>query len=147
MSVTTTQALSIQLRHTLLCNIVQSFSDTFSQTNALWSLRQMEQELYDMYHENQDLYLIRLERFVHMFVAGLNPDKLSLFCKKYITEPEEKTDKLKTPSTPSVNGACFLKCSKCKSTDIIWNARQTRSGDEGMTIFCTCSGCETRWRM
>jgi len=41
----------------------------------------------------------------------------------------------------------FLRCRKCKSTNIEFNQKQTRSGDEGMTSFCTCKACGTTWKM
>jgi transcription elongation factor S-II len=41
----------------------------------------------------------------------------------------------------------FLRCRRCKSTRIQFNQKQTRSGDEGMTSFCTCQDCHTTWKM
>lgn len=40
-----------------------------------------------------------------------------------------------------------LKCSRCGSTDIAWEQKQTRGADEAMTVFCTCSKCSRRWTM
>ncbi len=41
----------------------------------------------------------------------------------------------------------FLVCKKCKSTDVGFNQKQTRSGDEGMTSFCRCNACSHTWTM
>lgn len=41
----------------------------------------------------------------------------------------------------------FLRCRKCKSTDVGFNQKQTRAGDEGMTSFCRCNQCGTTWKM
>jgi hypothetical protein len=40
-----------------------------------------------------------------------------------------------------------VRCSKCGSTDIQFEIGQTRSADEGSTVFCLCSQCHKRWRM
>jgi DNA-directed RNA polymerase subunit M/transcription elongation factor TFIIS len=40
-----------------------------------------------------------------------------------------------------------LRCKKCGSNDISHEFLQTRSADEGTTIFCTCTKCKKRWKM
>lgn len=40
-----------------------------------------------------------------------------------------------------------LRCSKCGSDCVSVQQKQTRSADEGMTIFCSCDGCGVQWRM
>lgn len=42
-----------------------------------------------------------------------------------------------------------LRCKQCKSNDIKLEFLQTRSADEGTTIFCTCNNvlCKKRWKM
>lgn len=40
-----------------------------------------------------------------------------------------------------------LRCKKCQSNDITLEFLQTRSADEGTTIFCTCTRCQKRWKM
>lgn len=40
-----------------------------------------------------------------------------------------------------------VRCKKCGSNDITHEFLQTRSADEGTTIFCTCTGCKKRWKM
>ena len=37
-------------------------------------------------------------------------------------------------------------CGKCKSNQIEFYQKQTRSGDEGMTIFYSCTKCGKNWR-
>ena len=39
------------------------------------------------------------------------------------------------------------RCSKCKSSDISFDFLQTRSADEGTTVYCTCTSCGKRWKM
>jgi DNA-directed RNA polymerase subunit M/transcription elongation factor TFIIS len=41
----------------------------------------------------------------------------------------------------------LLKCTRCLSTNVIWDQRQTRSADEGMTIIAKCLHCNNAWSM
>jgi transcription elongation factor S-II len=41
----------------------------------------------------------------------------------------------------------FLNCKRCKSSSISFKQQQTRSADEAMTVFCTCTTCGLRWKM
>lgn len=40
-----------------------------------------------------------------------------------------------------------LRCNRCHSHDVQVEQKQTRSADEGMTIFCECRKCGLRWKM
>jgi len=40
-----------------------------------------------------------------------------------------------------------VKCARCGSTDISFEFSQTRSADEGTTVFCYCTKCSKRWKM
>lgn len=46
---------------------------------------------------------------------------------------------------PDVKKGIF-KCKKCKSEKTWSYQLQTRSGDEGMTNFITCSNCGNKWK-
>ena len=39
-----------------------------------------------------------------------------------------------------------FKCGRCKSRNCVYYEMQTRSADEGMTIFITCLNCGNRWK-
>ena len=39
-----------------------------------------------------------------------------------------------------------IKCNKCGSDNVFSESRQTRSGDEAMTIFYTCLNCGNKWK-
>ena len=41
--------------------------------------------------------------------------------------------------------ATIVKCAKCGSSDVVWDEKQTRSADEGATLFCSCKACGKRW--
>lgn len=40
----------------------------------------------------------------------------------------------------------MFKCGKCKSMKTTYYQMQTRSADEPMTTFVTCTACNNRWR-
>jgi DNA-directed RNA polymerase subunit M/transcription elongation factor TFIIS len=40
----------------------------------------------------------------------------------------------------------MFKCGKCKSMKTVYYQLQTRSADEPMTTFVTCTNCEARWK-
>jgi DNA-directed RNA polymerase subunit M/transcription elongation factor TFIIS len=46
----------------------------------------------------------------------------------------------------SVNAPSAMKCRKC-GAGVQWNVGQTRSADEGSTVFVSCKPCGTRWKM
>lgn len=41
----------------------------------------------------------------------------------------------------------IITCRTCGSTEVRWQEKQTRSADEGATVFCTCNSCKSRWVM
>ena len=41
----------------------------------------------------------------------------------------------------------LFQCSKCKSKKTTYYSLQTRSADEPMTNFITCTNCDNRWKM
>jgi DNA-directed RNA polymerase subunit M/transcription elongation factor TFIIS len=51
------------------------------------------------------------------------------------------------PLAETLGGSSGVRCSKCKSTEIRFEIAQTRSADEGSTVFCLCMQCQKRWRM
>ena len=40
----------------------------------------------------------------------------------------------------------LVRCFKCNGSSILWNIKQTRSADEGSTLFFLCRTCNHRWR-
>ena len=41
--------------------------------------------------------------------------------------------------------ALFI-CKLCKSENVNWSQKQTRSADEAMTVFLECANCGAKWR-
>jgi DNA-directed RNA polymerase subunit M/transcription elongation factor TFIIS len=40
-----------------------------------------------------------------------------------------------------------ITCQHCGIGEVEWSIKQTRSADEGSTVFCACKNCKTRWKM
>jgi transcription elongation factor S-II len=107
-----------------------------------------------------------------MFVSNLNDVKNPKLVVKVLTgkiTPEEfakygpndmKSDDLKKLAKEAHELACFnnfmafskgaiskdIQCGKCGAKETEYTQRQTRSADEPMTTFCTCTKCGARWR-
>lgn len=43
--------------------------------------------------------------------------------------------------------AAIVRCRRCGSEEVVWEEKQTRSADEGATVFCSCVRCKLRWVM
>lgn len=41
----------------------------------------------------------------------------------------------------------IVRCRRCGNEDVTWEEKQTRSADEGATVYCSCSVCKNRWVM
>lgn len=39
----------------------------------------------------------------------------------------------------------IVKCRRCGSEEVTWEEKQTRSADEGCSLFCQCKSCFKRW--
>jgi DNA-directed RNA polymerase subunit M/transcription elongation factor TFIIS len=50
-------------------------------------------------------------------------------------------------SMSSLQEMAPLRCRQCGSADIQWEQKQTRGADEAMTVFCSCTKCQLRWKM
>jgi len=58
----------------------------------------------------------------------------------------EKQRELETAARGASSGGA-LHCPSCGGDSITVQQKQTRSADEGMTIFCACEDCGRQWRM
>ena len=135
-----------------MSDIVQTFIDKFDTPEYLWKLRVLEQEIYDMYNQNLELYMVRLQEVVYRIILDLPHcivDIVSMSTKQTKNSVETLpvvSEKRKLPSKKE-NKKAFIVCrnKKCRSTKVAITLVQTKSADEGMTSFCKCSNCGTNW--
>ncbi len=58
------------------------------------------------------------------------------------------TQKVEEGSVSSLkNQKAAIICSKCGSPNVNMQMKQTRSADEGMTLFFACIACNSRWKI
>ena len=53
---------------------------------------------------------------------------------------QEKYDALNDKTFEAI-----VRCRRCGDENVTWEEKQTRSADEGATLFCTCIACGNRW--
>ena len=63
---------------------------------------------------------------------------------------KERFDQMLQEKYDALDDAKFkaiITCLRCGSTEVRWEEKQTRSADEGASVFCTCFSCKNRWVM
>lgn len=81
------------------------------------------------------------------YISNYNVEHDEFGCKDYqqiIKMQEEEEDFILNPVTV-VEGVNT--CHKCGSKKTISYSKQTRSADEGTTVFCCCYICGNKWKM
>ena len=53
--------------------------------------------------------------------------------------------RLRTVEDQAMRGG--IVCRACNKATVIVQQKQTRSADEGMTVFCSCRTCGKQWRL
>lgn len=78
-------------------------------------------------------------------VAFMNHQEL--YPEKWNEKLEEKRLRLQNKFFPKIEASTDnFTCGKCKSTACTYYQLQTRSSDEPMTTFVTCTKCGNRWK-
>lgn len=85
-------------------------------------------------------------------VAGMTPQELN----QIITEKESQKEEVEIPVITNeehknklqqiMNTKSEHACRKCKSFETDYTTANTRSGDEGATVFFRCNNCGHKWR-
>lgn len=116
--------------------------------------------------ENTGFVLIYLNKFKIIFHNIKNPiilkkiqtkeflphriafmSHLDLLPEKWNEKLEEKKLRLENKFFPKIEASTDnFTCGKCKSTACTYYQLQTRSADEPMTTFVTCTNCGQRWK-
>ena len=79
-------------------------------------------------------------------LCNLEPQKIFPDNWKEILEEKKEIDKIKYSIKEEVTTDEY-RCRRCKNNKCTYYQRQTRSGDESMTTFITCTVCNNRWRI
>lgn len=129
-------------QHIFLTTLLQQTDYTAKVLQLAWNLSQNGPFLLASYEPNM---LVLLDDAV---LAQGTPAaewwaqyELRLKRQQQLLTEEAKFDEAET----SAHGG--LVCNRCHSRTIGVQQQQTRSADEGMTVYCTCKQCGLRWKM
>jgi DNA-directed RNA polymerase subunit M/transcription elongation factor TFIIS len=103
------------------------------------------------YEQRNFLYNIRCSESLSASISSGKTSELKKlldWIKKY-READPKlqkqrnveNNKIRNPVTDMLTGS-FIQCGKCHSRNIQTEIKQTRSADEGATVFCVCRDCK-----
>ncbi|KAG5492993.1 hypothetical protein JKF63_01574 [Porcisia hertigi] len=87
-----------------------------------------------------------VERLVTMDDRELANPELRKKIEEKIEERSKDTNLSEIRKAMRTSNSTLFKCHACGARDSSWEQRQTRSGDEPMTVIITCNKCNTQWR-
>lgn len=87
-----------------------------------------------------------VERFVTMDDRELANPELRKQIEERMEERSKDTNLSEIKKAMRTSNSTLFKCHVCGARDSSWEQRQTRSGDEPMTVIITCNKCNTQWR-
>ena len=125
--------------------IVEEIFKNGSPKNCIILINALDDE-----NKNEKLHLteyllsgrIRPSDFAHYTLEDLMTEEEKV---KLQSIREENMNNAQVPKPPVSKSAFFI-CRRCKSDNVSFYQLQTRSADEPMTTFCTCSNCGLQWR-
>lgn len=130
---------------------------------------QIEQEVHKTFHfQTTNLFQAKLRSIVFNLGDKRNPDfgkkvLLRIYTPEQLATMDSKDmaskakneerkelknlsiELSKTPKNVQVETGLF-RCKRCKQNKCTYYEMQTRSADEPMTVFVTCTVCDNRWR-
>lgn len=137
--------------------------------------RRLEQRLYCFHRNSREAYMAHMRKLTYNLASNgktllerYTPDQLAQlddailskgsaiekWTEAYRARKREEDDLLRSNESvieederaqQQVEG--IMVCTRCKSTDITWDQKQTRGADESMTVFFQCRNCGKRWKM
>lgn len=82
--------------------------------------------------------------FIHFFIQ--EPKMLSSLAVSISNESEAYINSVVDEGPGFVPDHLLIRCKKCIHSRIIITQKQSRSADEGMTYFATCTNCSSTWK-
>ncbi|KAL7701562.1 transcription elongation factor [Lotmaria passim] len=87
-----------------------------------------------------------VERLVRMDDRELANPELRKKIEDKMEDRAKDTNLSELAKAMRTSNSTLFKCKTCGARDTSWYQRQTRSGDEPMTVIITCNKCNTQWR-
>ena len=140
-----------QIRTDVLCALNSCVATPKAET-----VLSVERSLFSSSHGSFNEYCDSIQLLIRMISLNVDisqvrtQDDLILMCSR--TDNEEhhrhtRYDEYMNEFNTLLGDKTLLTCQYCKQKgSVSWEAKQTRSADEGQTIFCQCSACGKRWK-
>lgn len=87
-----------------------------------------------------------VEQLVRMDDRELANPELRQQIEKKMEDRAKDTNLSELAKAMRTSNSTLFKCKACGARDSSWYQRQTRSGDEPMTVIITCNRCGVQWR-
>ncbi|KPI88908.1 putative transcription elongation factor [Leptomonas seymouri] len=87
-----------------------------------------------------------VERLVQMDDRELANPEVRRRIEERMEDRAKDTNLSELAKAMRTSNSTLFKCKTCGARDTSWYQRQTRSGDEPMTVIITCNRCNTQWR-
>jgi len=142
-------------------------------TPAIFYCRQVEQNIYKQFYNDFTMYKNKVKQIIFnlhsngkLLTQKYGPNVLTVLDDYLLSEETlaatkrlDYEQKMQACSSILANRDIFsddtdsfkalMKCRLCKGDQITWIPKQTRSSDEGNTIFCTCNNpkCGAKWKI
>ena len=138
-------------------------------------VRRLEQRMYCYHRHSREAYMAHMRKMAYnlasngaALLARYSPDQLAQlddailakgspiekWADAYRERKREEDELLRSNESVIEEDECarqqvegIMVCTRCKSTDITWDQKQTRGADESMTVFFQCRNCAKRWKM
>lgn len=159
-------------RHACLAALMRVVRETrLPVTEGIEYIRALEQHVYNAARGNRSAYMPMLRSMLfnlqqngkhlmrlhgpaqlpHLDHAVLaRGTEMEGWYSTYRTKHREQEDILSSEPINFFEGEdadSLVQCSRCHSSNVIWEQKQTRGADESMTIFFECKNCSKRWKM
>lgn len=128
----------------LLCREVESLCHAESSTVTEY-VDKLRHAAFNL-HVNQDIGLEDLgasdETLARNTLVGRIMEETRVRGERFSAMLQEKYEALNDQTFTAI-----VRCRRCGSEEVSWEEKQTRSADEGATVFCSCATCKNRWVM
>lgn len=146
-TVATETALSVMMQ------LMDRWGGTPEQVQQLVALRYADgAELIDPRRRDviiEIIGMLRNQTFEEVidFLTDAPGPRFVLWDQKSLDEGRSKVEReISIQQTEEVGTSGVGKCRYCPSTELVFAQRQTRSGDEAMTVYVRCVMCTKQWR-
>lgn len=167
------QVIKLLKKYKLKENEIDNIAISIDESVYNWSINYLTKKMIAEPQENQQLKKIYSQKFFQLYtnllpeqyikndylineilnknisitdICNLEPQKLFPKAWESILEEKKQIDKIKYSIKEEATTDEY-RCRRCKNNKCTYYQRQTRSADEAMTTFITCTVCSNKWRI